>query len=78
LRISDTARGAENTEELVALTPNATEHAELLKNHSPGNNGEEKKQSQNTARDPSCVPQDASEINPKKTSKQKNTSSPQL
>jgi hypothetical protein len=34
-----------------------------LKNHGPGNNGEQKKQGQNTARNPSCVSQDASQIN---------------
>ena len=76
--IGDAACGAEDAEKLVALTANASEHAELLKNHGPGNNGKEKKQSQNTTRNPSCVAQDASEINEQKTSKQKNTSSPQL
>jgi hypothetical protein len=78
LRVDDAACGAEDTQELVALTADAAEHAELLKNHGPGNNGEKKKQSQNTTRNQSCVAQDASEINQKKTSNQKNTSSPQL
>jgi hypothetical protein len=45
---------------LVALSAKAAEHAHLLQNHRPGNNGEEKKQSQNSTRDPSGVRQDAS------------------
>ena len=60
LRIGDAARGAKDAQELVALSAKAAEHAHLLQNHRPGNNGEEKKQSQNSTCDPSGVRQDAS------------------
>ena len=78
LRIGDAARGAKDTQELVALAANASEQTELLKNHGPGNNGKKKKQSQNTARDPTGVGENASQIDQKNTSNQKNTSSPHL
>jgi hypothetical protein len=45
---------------LIALAANASEHAELLEDHSPGDDGEEKKQREHAARDPAGVGQDAS------------------
>jgi len=47
LRIGDTFGGAKDTEELVALTANAAEQAQLLKDHRPGNDGKNPKQEQN-------------------------------
>jgi hypothetical protein len=78
LRISDTTRGAEDAQELIALPADTAEQTNLLKNHGPGNNGKKKKQSQNTARNPAGVGENASQIDQKNTSNQKNTSSPHL
>ena len=49
LRIGNAARCAVDTEELIALTAEAAKQAEFLKNHPPGDDGEEKKQSQDAA-----------------------------
>ena len=62
LRIGDAARGAKDTQELVALTANASKHAELLENHGPGDDGEKKKQHEHAARDPTGVGEDAAEV----------------
>ena len=62
LRIGNTSRGAEDAEELIALTPNTSEHAEFLEDHGPGDDGEEKKQREHTARDQAGVGEDAAEV----------------
>ena len=49
LRIGNAARCAEDTEELIALTAEAAKQGEFLKNHPPGDDGKEKKQSQDAA-----------------------------
>jgi len=72
LRIGDTARGAENAKKLIALPPDAAEHSQLLKDHRPGNNGEEKQDCENNARDQSCLVKNAGEISRKNRREQKN------
>ena len=62
LRIGDAARGAEDAEELVALTTHTAEHAELLENHGPGNNGKKKKENEHAARHPSGIGENAAQV----------------
>jgi hypothetical protein len=62
LRIRNASRCTKNAEKLVALTANAAEQAELLKNHSPGNNGKEEKQCQDGASYPTGLFKNAAEI----------------
>ena len=62
LRISNAASGAEDAEELIALAAHASEHAEFLEDHGPGDDGEEKKQREHAARDQAGVGEDAAEV----------------
>ncbi len=62
LRIGDAARGAEDSEELIALAANASEHAEFLEDHSPGDDGEKKKKREHAAGDPAGVGEDAAQV----------------
>ena len=77
MRVSDTSGGAKDAEELVALTANASEKAEFLKNHSPGNNGKNREQQQNPTRDPAGLSKDVTEIGDEKRSEQENDATPQ-
>jgi hypothetical protein len=72
LRIRDATRRSENAQELVALPPDASEEAELLENHGPGNNGEQKKKQKNAAGDPASLREDVSDIGYKNRGEQKN------
>jgi len=60
LRIGDAARGSKDAQELIALAANASEHADLLEDHGPGDDGEEKKKGEHAARDHAGVGENAS------------------
>src|SRR6266436_7230982 len=62
LRIGNTARGAEDAKELIALAADAAEQAELLQDHGPGDDGEKKKQYEHAAGDPASVGENAAEV----------------
>jgi hypothetical protein len=62
LRIRNSSRGAEDAEELVALTSDATEHSGFLQNHSPGDDRKNEQEDENSAGHPAGVGQDAAEI----------------
>ena len=62
LRIRNASRRAKNTEKLIAPAAHTAEQAELLKNHSPGDNGKEKKKSQYAAGNPTGLFKNAAEI----------------
>jgi hypothetical protein len=70
--------GAKDAEELVALTANATEEAELLKDHGPGNDGKNSEQKQNAAGNPARLSKNVTEISDKNGGEQKNGATPQL
>ncbi len=53
LRIGDAFRGAKDSEELVALTSDASEEAQLLEDKRPRDEREEQKKAKNAASDPS-------------------------
>jgi hypothetical protein len=72
LRVCDAARGAKNTQELVAFPPEAAKKAKLLENHGPGNDGKEKQKQKNTAGDQAGLGKDISDIGCEKSGKQKN------
>jgi hypothetical protein len=62
LRISDAARGAEDAKELIAPTAEPPEHAQLLKNHRPGDDGKKKEQREHATRHPSGIGQNAAKV----------------
>jgi hypothetical protein len=70
--------GAKDAKELVALTADAAKEAELLKDHSPGNDGENPEQEQNATGDPTRLSKNVTEIGDKNRSGQKNDATPQL
>jgi hypothetical protein len=72
LRVSDTARGSKNAQELVALAPDAAEEAPLLENDGPGNNREQEKKQKDAAGDPTSLRKDISNIGDKNRGEQKN------
>ena len=72
LRISDTTRGAKNAEELIAFAANASEEAEFLENHGPGDDGEHQQKQQNSAGDPAGLRKNVSDIGDEKRGEQKN------
>ena len=72
MRIGDTARGAENAKKLIALPPDAAEHSQLLKNHGPGDNGEEQENAEHNARDQSRLGENAGDIGRKNSCEEKN------
>src|SRR5215467_5258453 len=72
LGIGHAPRGAKNSKKLIALPADAPEHSQLLKNHGPGDDGEEKKKSQDAARDPSRLRKNTGEISRKNRCEQKN------
>ena len=65
--IGDTARGAEDAEELVALPADAAEEAKFLEDQSPGNEGEGQKEQQDAACDPTGLLEDAKDVGNKKS-----------
>jgi hypothetical protein len=62
LRIGDAFGGAENFEELIALTPNASEQAELLEDESPRDQREEEQDGEDDARDQARLRKNFEEI----------------
>jgi len=72
LRVGNTARGAEDAEKLIALAANTAEHAELLKNHGPGDDGKQQKQKKNAARDETGLRKDVNDIGGEEQDEQKN------
>ena len=63
LRIGDAARGAEDAQELVALAADAAKHAELLKDHGPGNDGKKEKKRENSPGNPTGLRKKILQIN---------------
>ena len=78
MRIGYALGGAKDAEELVALTANAAEEAELLKDHGPGNDGKYSEQEQNAAGNPARLSKNVTEISDKDGGEQKNGATPQL
>jgi hypothetical protein len=78
LWVGDTFGGAKDAEELVALTANAAKKAEFLKDHGPGNDGENREEEQNPARDPACLSKNVTQIGDENRGEQKNDATPQL
>src|SRR5882757_9030566 len=72
LWIRDSTGGAKNAQKLIALAANASEHAELLQNHGPGNDREKEKKRKNAPRDPARLRKDISDIGYKNSGEQKN------
>jgi hypothetical protein len=72
LGIRNASRGAENSEELVALAADASEEAEFLENHGPRDDGKHKEQQQNSAGDQAGLRKDISNISGEKRGEQKN------
>ena len=62
LRIRNASRCPENAEELIAPTAKTAEQTKLLKNHSPGDDGKEEKNSQYAAGNPTGLFKNAAEI----------------
>jgi hypothetical protein len=77
LRIGDAFCGAKDAEELVALTANAAEHAEFLKDHGPGDDGKNPEQDQNAAGNPARLRKNVTEISDEERSGQENDATPQ-
>ena len=65
LRIGDTARGAEDAQEIIAFAADAPEESKLLKNHAPGDDRKQKKNRDDDARNPSGILENASEVDEK-------------
>lgn len=72
LRVGDTARGAENAQELIALAPDAAEHTPFLQNDGPGNDGKEEQQTENAASNQAGLREDISDVGDKNRGEQKN------
>jgi hypothetical protein len=72
LGIRDTTRRPKNMEELVALTPDAAEEPQFLKNHGPGNQRKQKQNEKNAAGDQAGLRKDVSDIVLKNSGEQKN------
>jgi hypothetical protein len=66
LRIGDAASGAKGAQELFTLAANTAEHAEFLKNHGPGNNGEKQEKRENPAGNPAGLGKKAFQVNQQK------------
>jgi hypothetical protein len=77
LRIGYALCGAKDAKELVALTADPAEEAELLKDHGPGNDGKNSEQEQNAAGDPARLSKNVTKIGDKNRSEQKNDATPQ-
>jgi hypothetical protein len=78
LRVSYAFGGAKDSKELIALPANAAEEAELLKDHSPGDDGKYSEQEQNAASNPARLSKNVTEISDKDGCEQKNGATPQL
>ena len=78
MRIGYALCGAKDAKELVALTADPAEEAELLKDHGPGNDGKNSEQEQNAAGDPARLSKNVTEISYKDGGEQKNGATPQL
>jgi len=62
LRIRHTFGGPKDLEELIALTANAAEKAELLEDKRPGDQGKEQQDEEDTPRDPACLRKNVKDI----------------
>ena len=78
LRIGYALGGAKDAKELIALTADAAEEAELLKDHGPGDDGKYSEQEQNAAGNPARLSKNVTEISDKDRGEQKNDATPQL
>ena len=72
LRIGDAFGGAENSEELVALTSDTSEEAKLLKDKRPRDEREEQKKAKNAASDPSGLLNDVEDVTDVERGQQEN------
>ena len=77
LRIRYTARCAKDPQEIIALATDAAEESDLLKNHGPGNDGKQKKNREDDARNPTGVLQNVSEVDQNDCREQIDDVSPQ-
>jgi hypothetical protein len=77
LRIGYTFCSTKDAKELVALTANAAEEAQLLKDHSPGHDRENTEQDQDPTGNPARLRKNVTEIGDKNRSEQKNDATPQ-
>ena len=78
MRVGDSARGAEDAQELIALAADAAEHAELFENHSPGNNGKKEKETQDAASYPAGLGEKILKVNEDKSCEQKSDVRPSV
>src|SRR5437879_1604038 len=62
----------ENAKEFVAFPPDAAEHPELLQDHGPGNDGKEKQEQEDDARNQTSLLENFKEIGDKNRGEQKN------
>lgn len=76
LGIGDALGGAKDFEELVALALNASEETHFLEDERPGDQREEKEDSQNGARDPAGLRQNVEDVADEDGREQKNNISP--
>lgn len=76
LRISYAFCRAKDADELIALTADTAEKAELLENHGPGNNGENSEQDQDTASNRASLRKDVAEVGDEQRSEQENDATP--
>jgi len=72
LRIGNALGGAKDADELVALTADAAEEAELLQDHGPGDDGKNPEDEQNAARYPTRLSEDTAEISDEDRCEQEN------
>ena len=78
LRVGYALCSAKDAKELIALTADTAEEAELLKDHGPGNDGKNSEQEQNAASNPARLSKNVTEISDKDGCEQKNGATPQL
>lgn len=78
LWVGNAARCTENAQELAALAADATEQAEFLKDHRPGNNGKKKKKTQDASSYPAGLGEKVLQVNENKSCKQKNDVDPSV
>jgi hypothetical protein len=76
LRIGNALGGAEDFEELVALAPDASEEPRFLEDERPGDQGEEKQDAQDGARDPAGLRKNVEDVADDDDRKQKNNVGP--
>ena len=64
--------GAEDAEKLVAFALDAAEETKFLKNHGPGDDGEDQEKRENSTGDPSGLFENAADVGQEDRAEQKN------